>query len=298
MTLRHMKILVAVYQNGSVTKAAEALHLSQPSVSLALKELEDYYGVELFTRMGRRIVPTECGKTFYGYAVHVVSLMDELETRVRNWDTVGTVRIGATITIGTNLLPGLVKQFQEEFPKLKVEIQVCRASQVEQLILDNQIDLGLIEAQPSRKELQAVPFMEDELRAVLPPASPLAKQDTVTIEELTQYPMLMREPGSAGRTALDAALALRQMHIEPAWESVSTQALIKAVAEGLGVAVLPKLLAERDAESGTVAMRPFREPLLRTLNVVYHPKKYLSGSMVRFIALCQALGQNTQKETL
>ena len=94
MTLRHMKILVAVYQEGSVTRAAEALHLSQPSVSLAIKELEDYYGVELFTRMGRRIVPTECGNAFYGYAVHVVSLMDELETQMRNWDTVGTVRIG------------------------------------------------------------------------------------------------------------------------------------------------------------------------------------------------------------
>lgn len=294
MTLRHMKILVAVYQSGSVTRAAEALHLSQPSVSLAIRELEDYYGVELFTRMGRRIVPTECGKTFYSCAVHVVSLMDELETRMRNWDTVGTVRIGATIAIGTNLLPGLVKRFQGEFPELKVEIQVCRASQVEQLILDNRIDLGLIEAQPLHKELRAIPFLTDELRAVLPPDSPLAGKDSVTIEELAAYPMLMREPGSAGRTALEAALALRQLHIEPAWESVSTQALIKAVAEGLGVAVLPTLLVERDAESGAIAMRPFREPLLRTLNVVYHPKKYLSGSMVRFIALCQALGEKSR----
>lgn len=115
MTLRHMKILVAVYQKGSVTRAAEALHLSQPSVSLAIKELEDYYGVELFTRMGRRIVPTECGNAFYGYAVHVVSLMDELETQMRNWDTVGTVRIGATITIGTVLLPALSNSFRGNF---------------------------------------------------------------------------------------------------------------------------------------------------------------------------------------
>lgn len=295
MTLRHMKILVAVYQKGSVTRAAEALHLSQPSVSLAIKELEDYYGVELFTRMGRRIVPTECGNAFYGYAVHVVSLMDELETQMRNWDTVGTVRIGATVTIGTVLLPGLVKGFQGEFPELKVDIQVCPASQVEQLILDNRIDLGLIEAQPLHKELRAIPFLTDELRAVLPPDSPLAARDSVTIEELAAYPMLMREPGSAGRTGLEAILALHQVHIEPAWESVSTQALIKAVAQGLGVAVLPKLLAERDAETGTVVMRPFQEPLLRTLNIVYHPKKYLSASMVRLIALCRELGQNTQK---
>ena len=75
MTLRHMKILVEVYRQNSVTKAAQALHLSQPSVSLALRELEDYYGVTLFERVGRRISPTECGREFYGYAVHVVSLM-------------------------------------------------------------------------------------------------------------------------------------------------------------------------------------------------------------------------------
>ena len=176
MTLRHMKILVEVYRQNSVTKAAQALHLSQPSVSLALRELEDYYGVTLFERVGRRISPTECGREFYGYAVHVVSLMDELETRMRNWDAIGTVRIGATVTIGTYLLPELVRQYQAEFPALHVDVQVCRASQVEQLVLDNRIDLGLIETQPEHEELVAVPFSQDELQAIVPPDSPLAAE--------------------------------------------------------------------------------------------------------------------------
>ena len=135
MTLRHMKILVEVYRQNSVTKAAQALHLSQPSVSLALRELEDYYGVTLFERVGRRISPTECGREFYGYAVHVVSLMDELETRMRNWDAIGTVRIGATVTIGTYLLPELVRRYQAEFPALHAQVQVCPAGQVEQLAI-------------------------------------------------------------------------------------------------------------------------------------------------------------------
>lgn len=174
MTLRHMKILVEVYRQNSVTKAAQALHLSQPSVSLALRELEDYYGVTLFERVGRRISPTECGREFYGYAVHVVSLMDELETRMRNWDAIGTVRIGATVTIGTYLLPELVRRYQAEFPALHVDVQVRRASQVEQLVLDNRIDLGLIETQTEHEELVAVPFSRDELQAIVPPSSPLA----------------------------------------------------------------------------------------------------------------------------
>ena len=286
LTLRHMRIMVAVYQQGSVTKAAEVLHLSQPSVSLALRELEEYYGVKLYMHVGRRISPTECGKAFYGYALHIVSLMGELETHMRNWDQVGTVRIGATITIGTYLLPGLLRQYRQEFPALQTDVQVCRASQVEQLILNNRIDLGLIETQPEHGELKAVPFLQDELRAVVPPDSPLAGQSHVTIEELAAYPFLMREPGSAGRRELNACLELHGLQVRPAWESVSNQALIQAVAQGLGVAVLPKLLAQRDADSGTVVMLPFREPMTRTLNIVYHPQKYLSESMHRFMVLC------------
>ena len=287
MTLRHMKILVEVYRRNSVTKAAQALHLSQPSVSLALRELEDYYGVALFERVGRRISPPECGREFYGYAVHVVSLMDELEKRMRNWDAIGTVRIGATVTIGTYLLPALVRRYQAEFPALHVDVQVCRASQVEQLVLDNRIDLGLIETQPEHEELAAVPFSRDELQAIVPPDSPLAGRGEVTIQELAQFPFLMREPGSAGRKALDGYLALHRLSVQPAWESVSTQALIKAVVEGLGVAVLPKLLIQQDVAAGNVVPLTLKEPLRRTLNIVYHKRKYLSESMQRFIALCR-----------
>ena len=290
MTLRHMRILVAVFRQKSVTRAAESLHLAQPSVSLALRELEDYYGVTLFTRVGRRISPTECGKAFYGYAVHIVSMVDELETQMRNWDTLGAVRIGSTVTIGTHLLPALVRQLQSEFPELRIDVKVCKASQVEQLILDNEIDLGLIETQAEHAELCAVPFLRDELRAVVPPASMLAKQADVTIQELAEYPFLMREPGSAGRKILDACFALHHMSVHPAWESVSTQAIVKAVAEGLGVTVLPQKLVERDADEGAVVMLPFREPLYRTLYAVYHQRKYLSASMQRLLALCRSLG--------
>lgn len=288
MTLRHMRILVAVFQQGSVTKAAQTLHLAQPSVSLALRELEEYYGVALFARTGRRLSPTPCGKEFYGYAIHIVSMVDELETRMRNWDTLGTIRLGATVTIGTHLLPALVRQYQSEFPELQIDVKIFRASQIEQLVLDGEIDLGLIETQPSHPSLQATAFLRDELCAVVPCSSPLARQSCVTMQELVEYPFLMREPGSSGRTILEAYFALHHMNVHPAWESVSTQAIVKAVAEGLGVAVLPRLLVARDAAEGTVAMLPFAQPLQRTLYIIHHSSKYLSPSMQRFLALCRA----------
>lgn len=100
MTLRHLHIFVSVYEHKSITKAANTLHIAQPSVSLAIKELGEYYGVQLFDRIGRGITPTEAAKHLYGYAIHIVSLFNEMEQHIKNWDNIGTLRIGASITIG------------------------------------------------------------------------------------------------------------------------------------------------------------------------------------------------------
>ena len=128
MTLRHMKIFVTVYQHSSVTKAAGELHLAQPSVSLAVKELEEYYGIRLFERIGRGISPTEAGSEFYSYALHIVSLFEDMEKKIKNWDTLGTIRIGTSITIGTHVLPALIKNYQETFPSLRASARASSST--------------------------------------------------------------------------------------------------------------------------------------------------------------------------
>ena len=251
MTLRHMKILVEVYRQNSVTKGGAGTASVPALGESGAAGIGGLLRRDAVRAGGTPDIPHGVRPEFYGYAVHVVSLMDELETRMRNWDAIGTVRIGATVTIGTYLLPELVRRYQAEFPALHVDVQVCRASQVEQLVLDNRIDLGLIETQPEHEELVAVPFSGTNCRPSCRRV-PLAARGKVTIQELAQFPFLMREPGSAGRKALDGYLALHRLSVQPAWESVSTQALIKAVVEGLGVAVLPKLLIQQDVASGNV----------------------------------------------
>lgn len=291
MTLRHMKILVSVFQHSNITRAAEELHLAQPSVSLAIKELEEYYGIRLFERIGRRISPTESGKSFYGYALHIVSLFDEMEKKIKNWDTLGILRIGASITIGTHILPVLIQQYQLAYPNLRIEAIIGNSNCIEQKILDNTIDLGLIETQPDCPDLSSTPFMEDSLCAIVPPGHPLAKQKNVALPQLAQYPFLMREKGSAGREILDACFALKQLSIQPLWESSSTQAIVKGVAKGLGVAVLPYLLVEEDLREHIVTPLPINPPLNRSLNVIYHKSKYLTPNIRAFLSSCKAYGQ-------
>lgn len=294
MTLRHMRIFVSVFQKNSITKAAQELHLAQPSVSLAVRELEDYYGIRLFDRIGRHIAPTECGKEFYRYAVHIVSLFNEMEKKMRNWDTFGTLRIGASITIGTHILPVLIHRYQDQFPDLMIEAKVSKSASIEDEIIHNGIDLGLIETQPSHPDLRAVPFMTDSMCAITAPDHPLASVKSISLAELSRFPFLMREKGSAGRKLLDAAFSLQQMTVSPRWESTSTQALVKAVAEGLGVSVLPYLIVKKDIEEGTVRQIPLNQPIRRNLNVIYHKSKLLTDNMKSFIELCKKYGKSAK----
>ena len=105
MTIRHLRIFVAVCEEGSVTKAANKLYLAQPSVSLAISELEKFYGVKLFDRISRRLYLTDKGKQFLNYTKHIIDLFDELENGMKNWGSSGALRIGSSITIGNYFFP-------------------------------------------------------------------------------------------------------------------------------------------------------------------------------------------------
>ncbi len=291
MTLRHIQIFVSVYQNGGITKASDALHLAQPSVSLAIKEIEEYYGIRLFERIGRRILPTECGSEFYSYALHIVSQFDEMEKKIRNWETLGTLRIGASITIGTHVLPGIIKEMQLLFPDLTIEAVIKNSAAIEQHILDNGVDIGLIETVPEQENMVYEPFMEDFLCAIVSPSHPLNKRDHITLTEIADYDLLMREKGSAGREILEGYFSMEQLSVHPLWESTSTQAIVKGVSSGIGISVLPYLLVEKDIAEGIVKRVPINPRLKRNFNIIYHRSKYLTSTMNAFMELCKMYGR-------
>lgn len=287
MTLRHMKIFVAVFKNSSITKASEELHLAQPSVSFSIKEMENYYGVRLFERIGRRIIPTECGKEFYSYAVHIVSVFEEMEKKIKNWDNIGTLRIGTSITIGTKILPELIKNFQKKCPELRIEAAVSKSEDVERAIMNSAIDIGLIENITDNPDIISEPFMRDTLCPIVSTGHPLTRKGTVSLEELSAYPLLMREKGSAGREILESYLSIYQIPVQPLWESSSTQAIVEAVAGGIGVAILPYLLVEKDIIQNKVEKLGLDPPIERNLNIIRHRSKFITPNMLLFIEMCR-----------
>lgn len=286
MTLRHLKIFVSVYQQGSITKAAQRLHLAQPSVSLAIRELENYYGIKLFDRMSRRIYATENGKNFYSYALHIVSLFNQMETEVKDWDFVGSLRLGSSITIGNFLLPELVKRFRDQHPDTNIYVNIRNTADIEQYVMDNKVDFGLVEGHISMPQLNQIPFMKHRLSMICSTCHPLAKMEKVTFRDTLSYDFLLRETGSAGRDIVNSLLALYDMELTPAWESVSSQAIVKAVGMGIGISILPYLLVKKDIDDNRI-----REIVLSDINlerdfsIIYHKNKYLTPSALAFIQL-------------
>lgn len=289
MTLRHMRIFVEVYHQNSITKAAQMLHLAQPSVSLAIGELESYYGIRLFDRISKRLYVTEQGKQFYGYAIHIVSLFDEMEKGIRNWDSLGILRVGTSITIGNYILPNLIGQFKQIHPSVKVQVFIKNTAAIEQYILNNEIDLALIEEIPESAQIHSIPFMSDPLCLITSPNHPLTKKPDITLEDILAYDLLLREKGSAGRELLESLFTLHHLSVTPLWESVSTQAIVNAVSQGIGISFLPYLLIKPDLEQGKIREIPYgNPPLCRDFSIIYHKNKYISNLSKTLIDLCKS----------
>lgn len=288
MTLRHMKIFVAVYQNNSITKAAEQLHIVQPSVSLAIKELENYYGICLFDRIGRRIYPTTSGTNFYDYAVYIVSLFDEMEHKIRDWDALGSLRIGASITIGNLLLPQIIREFDKLHPDIKITVTISNAETIEQNVMDNLVDFALTEGDSTRPQICQERVLKDRFCVIAHPSHSLADKDEVVPEDLLSYPLLLREPGSASRAMVESLFLSRHQTITPSWESTSTQALVRGVINDLGIAIVPYFLAHQEILQGLVAEIPVKDmELYRYFSIIFHQHKYLSKSARAFLTLCR-----------
>jgi len=288
MTLRHLKIFVAVCETGSVTAAGEKLYIAQPSVSLAISELEDYYGLKLFDRISKRMYITESGKRFFQYATHIVSLFDDLESEIKNYDTTGVIRIGTSITIGNCLLVQYIKAFRETHPCMKVQAVIDNSCAIEQQVLNNHLDIGLIEGEVHSSYIVSKCFRDDELVLICSTAHPFVKLDEVDMDTLKTEDFILREKGSAGREIFDGIMAAAGADIVPLWESISTQAILAAVRAGLGLSILPYLLVRDYIDRNEIKTVKIKDvSLKRKFNIIYHKNKFITQSAKDFIDLCK-----------
>lgn len=289
MTIKWIKIFVTVYQEESVTGAARKLKMTQPATSLAIRELEDYFNTKLFERSGRGIRPTEAARHFYPSAVRFLSLYEEMDDEMKNWNQTGKLRIGSSISIGSCILPQLMKKFTKKYSDLDIYVKIDSSDVIEQNILENHLDIALIEGTVHSDKLQAEIFMDDELIPVCGRFHPFADRETpITLEELKKEHFLMREENSGTRELAESCLKVNGFLLHPAWESTSTAALINGVSAGLGISILPKRMLEHQLQMHQLF--PFQIEgmnFTRHYYLIYHKNKYLSPVIKEFFEMTQ-----------
>jgi len=290
MKIRLMKIFIQVYQTQNITRAAELLHMTQPAVTRAIQEIEHYYGVCLFERMGRGLSATESAREMYAHALHIVESVDIMEKGLRNWDEFGILRVGASITIGSFLMPKLVAEFSKEHPHLKLKVRIESGASLLEQLCDNQLDVAFIEGGITGQQLRYETFSGDRLVLIMPPDHPLKDAETINLSDLKDCNFLLREPGSAGRTFLNNVFAMHNMEVDPLWESVSTQAIVKAVSSGVGISFLPEKLVRSAIDSNIVATHEIADESFSRKNyIVWHQNKLLTPSARAIIEMCHRI---------
>lgn len=289
MTIRHIKIFLGVCDHGcNTTRAAEALHIAQPAVSLAIHELETYYGVRLFDRIGRRLVLTETGRRFQDYSRHIGVLFDDMERELRNWDELGLLRIGASITIGAQFLPSYVSTFSQLHPKVEVHAEVLASDQLEARLLNNTLDFALMEGITKSPSIHSEEYMEDRLAVICSKDGPFTQGQLLSLDTFRRQRFLLRERGSGTREEFERVIAAAGIAVEPLWEATSTTALVNAVICGLGIAVLPYRMVLGPLERGLVISVDVENlSFRRSFRIAWHKDKYLTPLAKGFIDLCK-----------
>jgi len=286
MTLRHFEIFAAVCREEGMTRAAEALHISQPSISQAIRELEEHYGTPLFDRFDRRLYLTPAGKELLRYVRHILALTRESDAAMRGFAAGGPISVGATLSIGESIFIPLLVAYAAAHPQQRVFSRVANTAELEQRLLKDDIDLALIEGEIEAEALQKTPFLRDELVFLAPAARHLIGQQPREVIE--GAPFFLREEGSGTRALFTAAMREAGISYEVRGVYNNSDSILKAVRAGLGFAALSRRVAGEMLADGSVTA--FAVPgisLSRQFLLVWHQNKYLSPALQQFIEICQ-----------
>lgn len=256
MNLHHLRLFAAVVDHGGFTKAAESLHLSQPAISKSLNELERQLGLTLLDRGGRPIRLTDAGQTLYARARELfgVERIAEQELREIRGLKRGVLRIGASTTIATYMLPPYLGRFHLRHPGIRIRATSANTRTVLRMLLESRVDVALVEGPVSHPQVEIQPWREDELVVISHPENLLLSQPSLDVAMLVREQFIVREPGSGTRDVIARALALHGARLAKTMRVGGTEAIKQAVAAGLGLAIVSRAAAADQLALGRIAV--------------------------------------------
>ncbi|MEG6616733.1 selenium metabolism-associated LysR family transcriptional regulator [Peptococcaceae bacterium 1198_IL3148] len=284
-----LEIFKTVVEKKSFSAAAQALFISQPAVSMHIRSLEEHYKTKLFDRTNQQITLTETGRILYSYAVKVLTLLSQVEKEISSYtgQIEGPLDIGASFTVGEYVVPKVLGVFNKRNPGVKAALQVTNTEHIVKLVSRQKLDLGLVEHSVDARNLIVSPIMQDELLVVFSPEHPWAKRKMITIQELKDMPLVLREHGSGTRMIAEerldeAGFDLAQLNI--IMELGSTEAVKEAVEAGFGITIISRWAVQKELKLGTLLSAKIEDVnMLRSFYLIHHKDKFKPLVVEKFI---------------
>ncbi|SKA02759.1 selenium metabolism-associated LysR family transcriptional regulator [Selenihalanaerobacter shriftii] len=291
MQLKTLKMLVKLIDKGSFSVVADELNLTQPAVSMQIKSLEKKFDTNLVFRQGGEVKLTPAGKVVYHQAKQILNNWElaKLEVERLKGETYGQLVIGASTIPSEYLLPDLLAKFCNKFPEVKVLMEVGDSAKIVDNLVNREVDLVIVGFKPKKKEFKSISILEDRLVLILPNEHRLVNKNLVTINELEQERMLIREEGSGTRKAMlaglnDAGISKRDLNIVV--RLGSTESIISAVEAGVGISFVSELAARKAVDSGRVKQVEVADMLIsRKLFLAYRREREEELLIKKFIEI-------------
>lgn len=293
MADRRLQVFHTVARLLSFTKAAEALHMTQPAVTFQVRQLEEYFNTRLFDRTHNRISLTEAGEVVYRFAARIFDLYAEMENTVREMtgEISGSLTIGASTTIAEYMLPALLGDFRNQYPDVTIHLKVSNTEGIVSMVENNTIDLGVVEAPVGNKNLVVDKCRDDRLVTIVAPNHELALRKRVTMEELLKYPFICREEGSGTREVITSYICKSdecRQAMQIAMELGSPEAVKGAVEAGMGISVVSNATIQKELRLGTLIAIPLDPPLERPFSFVHQKQKFRVRVMAELLEFARA----------
>ena len=278
MTLRQLTLFKAVAEHLSFTRAAAELCLTQPAVSIQIKQLEGHIGMSLFEQVGKRIFLTDAGRELFVTCEEIFARIEALEISLNELqDTIkGSLKL-SVVTTATYFTPFLFKNFLQRYPDVHLSLHVTNRKNVLGRLANNQDDLVIMGQVPEHLHVTSHKFLDNPLIVLAPPEHPLVGQSNISLAQLAQERLLIREVGSGTRMAMERCFAIYDLELESNIELGSSEAIKQAVMAGLGISVLSQQAVNSELAAGTIKKLDVENfPLKRQWYVAHLNNKKLS----------------------
>ena len=297
INLRQLRAFVSIGRLGSFTKAADALHATQPALSAQIRELEESLGVKLFDRSTRSVTLTQAGEDLLPVVDNVLGDLGSVVARARDVArrNTGRVTVAALPSLSATLMPDVVSRMRALHPGIAIVIKDALAERILGLIRADEVDLALTSAPPTDPQLQFTPLLNDRMVAVLPPGHPLARAKLVKLADILASSLVLMDRDSSVRRIVDGACASIGRIAEPAYEAAFMSTAIGLVRAGLGATLLPSSAAELRGATDVVVRDLDAPRVERQLGILKQRRRAYSPAAEAFVAVLAAVARDLGK---